>query len=89
MSYFADSLNLNSWYLRITKEDLKQYVMDNPILPDSQIRIIYDSPFKSVAVVGDGSTLTRGLPIISWIVKLELSWFLWKTAKYFLVLHNR
>lgn len=68
MSYLVDNLKLRPiHYLTITKADLKQFVIDNPILPEGQILVIYDSSFKSVsvAVVGDGSTLTRDLPILS------------------------
>lgn len=68
MSYLVDNLKLSPFnYLRITKADLKQFVIDNPILPKGQILVIYDPSFKSVsaAVVGDGSTLTRDLPILS------------------------
>ena len=66
MSYLVDNLKLRPLhYLRITKADLKQFVIDNPILPEGQILVIYDPSFKSVAVVGDRSTLTRDLHIIS------------------------
>ena len=50
MSYFVDNLKLSPFnYLRITKADLKQFVIDNPILPKGQILVIYDPSFKSVS----------------------------------------
>ena len=79
MSYLVDNLKLSPVnYLSITKADLKQFVIDNPILPEGQIVVIYDPSFRSVsvAVVGDGSTLTRDLPVISWKTTLEMGWFI-------------
>ena len=68
MSYLVDNLKfspVNYWI--VAKADLKQFVIDNPILADGQLLVIYDPSFKSVsvAVVGDGTTLTRDLPILS------------------------